>query len=159
MNVNAIVIGDSYTVSDATLLDMPAIWRLERACFAKDAYDLLTLLNLAFTPNVMRLRAMCDERLVGYLAGEVRRHERVGWIITIGVLPRYEGRGIGTALLSSAERAMRNMVSYAKLTVRRSNERAIKMYERCGYRWVSTVRGYYHDGEDGLIMEKNLTLP
>ena len=53
---------------------------------------------------------------------------------------------------------MRQRVTFVKLTVRRSNVRAIALYDRCGYRWVSTVRGYYHDGEDGLIMEKNLTL-
>ena len=159
MNANAIVIGDTFTVSDARIFDLPAVWRVERACFPKDAYDIFTLLNLALTPNVLRLKATCDDRVVGYLAGEVRRSGRVGWIITVGVVPRYEGRGIGRTLLSSAERAMRQTVTYVKLTVRRSNARALALYDHCGYKWVSTIRGYYHDGEDGLIMEKNLTLP
>jgi ribosomal protein S18 acetylase RimI-like enzyme len=157
MNANAVVIGDSFTVSDAGLFDLPAVRRLEQACFPKDAYDLFTLIGLALTPNIMRLKAVADNRLVGYLAAEVRHGERVGWIVTVGVLPEYQGRGIGRALLSSAERALLSSVVYSKLTVRRSNARAIALYDRCGYRWVSTIRGYYHDGEDGLIMEKNLT--
>ena len=74
-------------------------------------------------------------------------------------MPRYSGRGIGRSLLTSAEKAMRASVSVMKLTVRRSNARAINLYDRCGYQWVSTMRHYYHDGEDGLVMEKNLTLP
>ena len=86
MNANAIVIGDTFTVSDARIFDLPAVWRVERACFPKDAYDIFTLLNLALTPNVLRLKATCDERVVGYLAGEVRRSQRAGWIITIGVM-------------------------------------------------------------------------
>ena len=158
MNTNALVFGDSYTVCDASLFDLPAIRRLERACFPKDAYDILTLINLALSPSVMRLKAVVDDRLVGYLAGELRPEEQTGWVITVGVLPRYEGRGIGHSLLASAERAMRQRATYVKLTVRRSNARALALYDHSGYKWVSTIRGYYHDGEDGLIMEKNLTL-
>jgi ribosomal-protein-alanine N-acetyltransferase len=159
MNANAVVLGDSFAVSDASLFDVPAVWRLERAVFPQDAYDIFTLLSLALTRNMLRLKAVADSQLVGYLAGEVRRSERVGWIVTVGVEPRYQGRGIGRALLASAERAMRNSVSVMKLTVRRSNSRAIALYDRCGYVWVSTIRGYYHDGEDGLVMEKSLTRP
>jgi ribosomal protein S18 acetylase RimI-like enzyme len=159
MNANAVVLGDSYTVSDAGLLDLVGIWQVQRACFLRDAYDGFTLLNLAITPNVLRLKAVADDRLVGYLAGELHRSERVGWIVTVGVVPRYTGRGIGRALLSSAERAMRTSVLTMRLTVRRSNARAINLYDRCGYQWVNTMRHYYHDGEDGLVMEKNLTLP
>ncbi len=158
MNTHALVLGDFYTVSDAGLFDLPAIQRLERACFPKDAYDILTLLNLALSPNVLRLKAVADDRLVGYLAGELRPYDSTGWVITVGVLPLYEGRGIGRLLLVSAENAMRSRATFVKLTVRRSNRRAISLYDHCGYKWVSTIRGYYHDGEDGLIMEKNLTL-
>lgn len=158
MNTNALVLGDAFTVSDARLFDLPAVRRLEQACFPKDAYDIFTLLSLAFTPGVLRLKAMADDRLVGYLAGEIRSEDSTGWVITIGVLPRYQGRGIGRALLNSAERAMRPNVNFVKLTVRRSNTSAIRLYDHCGYQWVSTIRGYYHDGEDGLIMKKNLTM-
>ena len=158
MNTNALALCDFYMVSDASLLDLPAIRRLEQACFPKDAYDFFTLLNLALSRNVLRLKAMVDNRLVGYLAGEVRDYDATGWVVTLGVLPSHTGCGIGHALLASAERAMKARVTYVKLTVRRSNAQAIRLYDHCGYKWVSTIRGYYHDGEDGLIMEKNLTL-
>ena len=78
------------------------------------------------------------------------------WIITIGVLPEYQGRGIGAQLLAHAEQAMRQRGQVAKLTVRRSNARAIHLYERHGYKWVTTYARYYADGEDGLVMEKAL---
>jgi ribosomal-protein-alanine N-acetyltransferase len=64
------------------------------------------------------------------------------------------GRGIGTALLLAAERLLGQQK--IKLTVRRSNTRAIALYERCGYTWTNTFRRYYRDGEDGLVMEKDL---
>jgi ribosomal protein S18 acetylase RimI-like enzyme len=43
--------------------------------------------------------------------------------------------------------------------VRSGNRRAIALYERLGYRWCGTHRGYYRNGEDGLIMQKLIGLP
>jgi ribosomal protein S18 acetylase RimI-like enzyme len=43
-----------------------------------------------------------------------------------------------------------------KLTVRMSNEGAISLSEKEGYRSVDIWKRYYNDGEDGLVMEKRL---
>lgn len=150
--MNALATGQSFSASRSGLFDLLAVWRVNRACFPKDAYDLLTLFNMAMMPRLVRLKAEVDGRLVGYVAGEINKREGCGWIITICVHPDYAGRGIGAALLSEAERALG--MTRVRLTVRRSNARAIALYERCGYAWVSTYRRYYHDGEDGLVMEK-----
>lgn len=143
-----------FQIDTARLFDLPAIRRLERICFSKDAYDTLTLLGLMLNPAILRLKAVARGVLIGFVAGERRPWADHGWIITIGVLPEFWGQGAGRALLLAAEREMR--VARVKLTVRRSNARAIGLYTRCGYRWVTTRRGYYHDGEDGLIMEKEM---
>ncbi|MFN4294566.1 MAG: GNAT family N-acetyltransferase [Thermoflexales bacterium] len=153
--MNAIATSEPFTIARAGLLDLPSIWRVEQAAFGSDAYDLLTLLGLALTPGMVRLKAVGDARMVGFVAGEINKREGCGWIITIAVHPRAQGRGIGAALLLAAERALG--ASRVKLTVRRSNARAISLYERCGYAWVNTYRRYYHDGEDGLVMEKQLS--
>ena len=44
-----------------------------------------------------------------------------------------------------------------RLSVRKSNERAISLYERRGYVQVGQWPRYYRGGEDALIMEKALT--
>ena len=152
--MNAVIAEQPFHIDFARLIDLPAIRRLERACFSKDAYDVMTLLGMALTPGMLRLKAVMRGMLVGFVAGEVHRRGGFGWIITIGVLPQFQGQGIGQALLLEAERGM--SVGRVKLTVRRSNTRAIELYTRCGYRWVTTSRRYYFDGEDGLIMEKEL---
>lgn len=141
-------------IAAAGLLDLPAIRRIEQACFPADAYDWLMLLGLAVNPQVRRLKAVAAGGVVGFCAGEVRRREGLGWIITLGVLPGFQGRGIGRCLLRQAEDEMG--MRRVKLTVRRSNSRAIRLYEQGGYRLVSTAGGYYHDGEDGLILQKEL---
>jgi ribosomal-protein-alanine N-acetyltransferase len=43
------------------------------------------------------------------------------------------------------------------LTVRVSNQDAIRLYLRFGFRRVRRVPGYYEDGEDGWRMRKMLT--
>jgi ribosomal-protein-alanine N-acetyltransferase len=153
--MNALATSQSFAVTRSGLFDVLAVWRLNRACFPKDAYDLITLFNMALMPRLVRLKAVVDGQIAGYVAGEINQREGCGWIITIGVHPDYTSRGIGAALLSEAERALGS--ARVRLTVRRSNDRAISLYKRCGYAWVSTYMRYYHDGEDGLVMEKAIT--
>ncbi|NIM89364.1 MAG: GNAT family N-acetyltransferase [Candidatus Aminicenantes bacterium] len=52
---------------------------------------------------LMSLGAEIDERLVGFIFGEVRlwefgRGEKTGWIKVLGVDPEYQGKGIGRKL-------------------------------------------------------------
>jgi ribosomal-protein-alanine N-acetyltransferase len=144
----------AFQISSAGWRDVWAIWRLQRSVFKHDAYDPLTLLTMSFMPHTSWLKAVADERLVGFVAGERSARDGFAWIVMLAVHPDYQGRGIGTALLLAAERILQS--SHVRLTVRLSNARAIALYHRCGYRWIDTYRHYYHDGEDGLVMEKRL---
>jgi N-alpha-acetyltransferase 10/11 len=141
-------------IQPAGLRDLGALRRLENACFDKDAWPLLDLVAVLTWPDVIRLKATENGEMVGFVAGDPRPSQHTGWIATIGVDPRYQHRGIGRALLRACEEQFR--FPRAKLTVRMSNEKAISLYEQEGYRTVDIWKNYYNDGEDGLIMEKNL---
>jgi ribosomal protein S18 acetylase RimI-like enzyme len=132
--------------------DFLAILRQQRACFGRDGYDALTVIGMTLTPRLVHLKASINGVLAGYVAAEYNHRERCGWIITIGVLPEFAGHGIGTALLLAAERALGP--TDMRLTVRRSNTRAIGVYERAGYAHHGSHARYYRNGEDGLIMRK-----
>jgi ribosomal-protein-alanine N-acetyltransferase len=103
---------------------------------------------------VIKLKAVEDDKMVGFVAGDPRPSEGAGWIATIGVDPRYQRRGIGRALLQACEE--RTTLPRMRLTVRISNQGAITLYEQEGYRSVDIWKKYYNDGEDGLVMEKIL---
>ena len=105
-------------------------------------------------PNVVRLKALVGEQMVGFVAGDIRRGENVAWIATIGVMPEYRRRGIGRALLEACERRLDT--SIVRLCVRQTNEAAIGLYEGLGYYQVSIWPGYYQDREDALVLEKKL---
>jgi ribosomal-protein-alanine acetyltransferase len=141
-------------IQTASLLDLNALRKLEQACFEKDAWSLFDLVAVLTWPDVIRLKAVENGEMVGFVAGDPRPSQDAGWIATIGVDPRYQHRGIGRALLRACEEQMR--FSRSKLTVRLSNDKAISLYEKEGYRTVDIWKQYYNDGEDGLVMEKIL---
>lgn len=141
-------------IQPASLLDLGALRKLERVCFEKDAWPLLDLIAVLSWPEVIRLKAVESGEMIGFIAGDPRQTERVGWIATLGVDPRYQRRGIGSALLEACEARIR--LPLMRLTVRVSNHPAIAMYEKLGYRATDLWRGYYNDGEDGLVMTKRL---
>ena len=136
----------------ASILDLNALRRLEHDCFGKDAWPFLDLVGVLMFPDVVRLKAVEDGQMVGFVAGDPRLREGWAWIATIGVAPRYQRRGIGRALLRTCE--SRLGVPRLRLTVRPSNSAAIAMYEKEGYRTVDVWKSYYDNGEDGVVMEK-----
>ena len=141
-------------IQPANILDLNALRRLENACFDKDAWSFLDLIAVLTWPEVIRLKALDSGEMIGFVASDSRSSDGVAWISTIGVDPRYQRRGIGRALLRACEAQIDP--PRMKLTVRISNQRAIALYEQEGYRMVDLWRGYYSDGEDGLVMGKNL---
>lgn len=136
----------------ASFRDLNALRKLEHACFDKDAWSFLDLLAVLTFPEVVRLKAVEDGQMVGFVAGDPRPSEGFAWIATIGVDPHYQRRGIGRAMLRAAEGQLKT--PRVRLTVRMSNQGAITLYEQEGYHTVDIWKGYYNDGEDGLVMEK-----
>ena len=138
----------------ASILDLNALRKLEQESFAKDAWPLFDLIAVLTFPDVIRLKAMEEGQMAGFIAGDPRPRDGWGWIATIAVDPRYRRRGIGSALLHACE--TRLGVPKARLTVRISNQVAITMYEKEGYSTTDIWKAYYSDGEDGMVMEKSV---
>jgi ribosomal-protein-alanine N-acetyltransferase len=146
---------DTNLIQPASWRDLGALRHLEQECFPKDSWPLLDLIGVLTLPNIVRLKAVCDEIMVGFVAADIKRAESAVWIATIGVLPEYRQRGIGTALLQAVEAG--TDLPRIKLNVRSSNLPAIRLYEGLGYQHSNTWYSYYQDGEDALIYEKRLS--
>jgi ribosomal-protein-alanine N-acetyltransferase len=136
----------------ATIRDLSALRKLEKACFEKDAWPVLDLIAVLTWPEVIRIKAVDEGMMVGFVAGEPRSSKKEFWIATIAVDPRYQRRGIGRQLLRACEQQAK--LNQLKLTVRISNQAAISLYEQEGYRTMDIWKSYYVDGEDGLVMGK-----
>jgi ribosomal protein S18 acetylase RimI-like enzyme len=138
----------------ASILDLNVLRKLEKESFGKDAWPLFDLIAVLTFSEVIRLKAVEDGQMAGFIAGDPRPIDGWGWIATIAVDPRYRRRGIGRALLHACEAKLG--VPRSRLTVRISNQAAISMYEKEGYSTTEIWHSYYNDGEDGMVMEKNL---
>lgn len=134
--------------------DLQAVRELEEICFPLDSWPLLEIIGVLTMPGVVRLKAMEGIRTVGFVAGEYRRGEGLGWIATICVHPDERGRGIGRTLLAMCEERLKT--PRVRLTVREGNAAAIEMYRQAGYAEYGRWPRYYRGGEDGLVMEKVL---
>ena len=144
--------GSLATVEPATWRDLNQLRNIEKICFPQDAWPLWDLIGVLTLPNVVRLKAVTGDRMVGFIAGDLRPSEQMAWIATVGVLPEYRGRGIGEALIRACEEQLDTPT--VRLSVRLSNEGAVRLYQRLGYQRVGIWPTYYEDGEDAVVMEK-----
>jgi ribosomal-protein-alanine N-acetyltransferase len=153
VNCAAIIASDhSISIEPASWRDLNQVRLLEKACFPKDAWPLWDIIGVLTLPNVIRLKAICNQQLVGFIAGDIRHSEKVSWIATIGVLPEFRRKGIGAALLMACEEQIPTPV--IRLCVRASNAEAICLYTHYGYYTTGQWPQYYQDGEDAHVMEK-----
>lgn len=143
-------------IQTANLLDLSALRRLEKDCFEKDAWPVLDLFAILTWPDVIRLKAVENNEMIGFVGGDPRPSQSVAWITTIAVDPRHQRQGIGRLLLRACEEQIK--LPSMRLSVRTSNHNAISMYEKEGYQTVDVWGRYYSDNEDALVMEKRLNV-
>jgi [ribosomal protein S18]-alanine N-acetyltransferase len=133
-----------------TYADLPQVIAIERRAFPTPWSLAMFVLELS-KPSGICLAALIEERLVGYLV--CSRYDTIWHLMNVAVDDRLRRQGIATTLLEHLfEMADRPSEQYT-LEVRTSNEDAIRLYERFGFRTAGRRRAYYHDNrEDALIM-------
>ena len=103
------------------------------------------------------LTAKVSTLLVGFAIMEF--HDADAHLNLLGVLPRYQRRGIGRELLSWLEASAIPAGSFLiKLEVRAGNAVARTFYAGLGYREVCEVPGYYQGRENAVRMSRDLRL-
>jgi ribosomal-protein-alanine N-acetyltransferase len=72
---------------------------------------------------------------------------------TIGVVPEFQGRGIGTALLTALLARADALIAPVFLEVRTDNTSALALYERHGFTRIGLRKRYYQpSGADAYTM-------
>ena len=132
-----------------TYEDLPAVASIERRSFPTPWSIAMFVLELS-KPTSMCLAATRRGRLTGYTI--CSRYDTVWHVMNIAVPPEARRQGIASALLQELY-ARAGERSQFTLEVRRSNQGAIDLYHREGFRIAGMRRRYYQDnGEDALIM-------
>jgi ribosomal protein S18 acetylase RimI-like enzyme len=143
----------AWLITAADWRDYTQVNQLERTCFGReDLWPFWDLIGVLTLPGMVRLKAVLDGKLVGFIGGERETGKRLGWVTTLAVLPDYRRRGIALALLVHGEDALG--MPRIRLSVRATNDAAIQLYETNGYIQVDRWEKYYVGGEDALVFEK-----
>ncbi|MFJ6001386.1 ribosomal protein S18-alanine N-acetyltransferase [Arthrobacter sp. NPDC092385] len=147
----------SFLLRDLVFEDIETIGRLENELFPTDAWPLEMFYSEYFQPDTRRyILAEVDGQAVGYAGLMVI--DTTADIQTIGVLSRFEGQGIGRAMLTELlAEARRRGADNVMLEVRADNPRAQNLYARFGFEKIHTRKKYYRDGVDAWVMR--LVLP
>lgn len=135
--------------------DIIAVETIERRAYPAP-WSREALLGELCRPQGLNIAACIGEELCGYMLSFVVADET--HILNLAVDPAWQGRGIGRQLLEAAlERGAARGAHVATLEVRRSNTRAIRLYESLGFRFSALRARYYRDnGEDALVLELDL---
>jgi ribosomal-protein-alanine N-acetyltransferase len=130
--------------------DLPQVIAIERRAFPTPWSLAMFVLELS-KPSGICLAALEDGEIIGYLV--CSRYDTVWHLMNVAVEPKRQRQGIASALLERLfEQADKPSEQYT-LEVRTSNDAAIRLYERFGFRAAGRRRAYYHDNrEDALIM-------
>jgi ribosomal-protein-alanine N-acetyltransferase len=142
------------SISQAIISDLSQLRELDRVCFDRDQWPLLELIAVLMLPGIVRLKVDIGGIMAGFIGGDTHRDDGVGWVTTIGVRPEFRRQGIARAMMIACEEALH--VSVIRLSVRRSNLGAQRLYSELGYRYSDVWKEYYSDGEDALIMQKDI---
>jgi [ribosomal protein S18]-alanine N-acetyltransferase len=144
---------DRLEVRRLELRDLNAIEEIERASY-KTPWSRSMFAGELAKPSSLSLGAFDTEtdELLGYLI--ISRYVDAWHVMNVAVAPEHRRRKIATSLLDRLfELTAGDGQRGYTLEVRVSNDVAIRLYERAGFKPRGIRRGYYTDNrEDALIM-------
>lgn len=130
-----------------------AVAALEKLCFA-DPWSENAIASELSNPLAYWLVAMEEDRVVGYIGSQSVLGEAD--MMNIAVDPAFRRRSVARLLIEALVAQLRTRsVTSLTLEVRASNETAIALYEKTGFRQVGRRPSYYrHPKEDAWILRK-----
>lgn len=143
----------SFRIRPACERDLVKILRIEKECFT-DPWSINVFRGAMSEPHTSVFVLVDDsEEVAGYSVSDVVLDE--GALDNLAVTAEKRGQGAGAMLLQNVLEDARNKgVKRFFLEVRKSNEKALKLYEKAGFTRLSVRKAYYQDPvEDAIVME------
>ena len=141
----------SVEVRKMTAADVPAVARIEEACFSRPWSEKSLRESLEAAPYTFYVAVNGDDP-VGYIGAYLTGDELN--LTNLAVFPLWRKRGVGTALLREVMNLAAGRGLYGvTLEVRESNLAAIALYRKFGFTSAGKRKNYYDDpAEDALIL-------
>lgn len=128
---------------------------MEKECFPKEPWSYQMLVSSFQSESFYGVLCEDGGEIIGY--GGITVTADSADIDNIAVTEAYRGGGVGTKILKELiKAAKKGGAKKVFLEVRVSNSNAMKLYLKNGFKGVYARTRYYSDGEDGLVMVKEL---
>ena len=99
--------------------------------------------------------AFNEDELIGVITCDFNEFDAD--IEGVVVKKEFRNKGVGALLINELEKTLINQnKEKIFLEVRKGNLIAKKLYEKVGFKVISERKGYYSDGEDAVVMAKEL---
>jgi [ribosomal protein S18]-alanine N-acetyltransferase len=139
--------------------DLAGLHQLDQVCFPREiAYSRAELQYFLTHPKCSCwIAEQPEDRLAGFVIFErANRHGRPsGHIVTLDIDPVERRRGLGTLLMQTAEKQMKQEgAGVLSLEVAENNPAAQQFYRRLGFVTRGRIAKYYGGMVDAEVMEK-----
>ena len=136
--------------------DAAGVEVVEKASFAMP-WSRQSFWEEAANEKTWYLLTLSDERIIGYMGAWLLLDE--AHITNVAMLPEFRGQGIGSKMLSEYIHIVKQKgITAMTLEVRPSNQAAIALYEKFGFRSVGLRKGYYQDNNEAAMIMWNTKL-
>ncbi|WP_419770256.1 MAG: GNAT family N-acetyltransferase [Candidatus Marinarcus sp.] len=138
-------------IRQATNSDVATLFHIENEVFAQESFAIKKASFYYHVKKSLLYVYEVDEQIVGYILWLKREH--FFRLYSLAILKAFRNRDIATELLAYS---LKNLPKKPlSLEVKKSNERAIKLYEKFDFKVVKVLKGYY-ENEDGLKMKREV---
>jgi ribosomal-protein-alanine N-acetyltransferase len=147
----------------------PEIRRLQQADEARQCAKLMAnsepwiTLRRTYENSLKMLRHPSREIYVAHVKDEIvgfivliMSGALVGYIQTVGVVPEWRNKGIGSKLLKFAEDMIFSKAPNVFLCVSSFNRRAQELYKRLGYETIGELKDYIVPGHSEILLRKTI---
>ncbi len=94
-----------------------------------------------------------NHKIIGFLIG-VKINNQKTKILMISVSPQYQKQKTGSKLLEEfIKRTQKEKINIIELEVRTDNHKAIKFYEKHGFKKIVKIKEFYQDNKDAYTMQ------
>ena len=144
---------ENYKIREMTHNDIDDILQIEELCYGAHHWSRESFLTeLSNKISTYRCVINSQNKCVGYMGMWKIMDE--AHVTNLSVHPDYRNKKLAhRLLLTSIDECYREKIKYITLEVRVSNEKAIHLYEKFGFKSLGMRKKYYQDNnEDALIM-------
>lgn len=146
---------DEPIIRDLSESDLNQVLEISKESFIIP-WSLKSFINELLNQNSILKVAELNGEVIGYVVA--RKIVDEAEILSLAVKKDFRRKGIATKLMKSVLNEIKDFVKSCFLDVRVSNEPAIKLYEKLGFKKVGIRKKYYlYPEEDALLMKLDIS--